>query len=160
MRPSRKIIPSPDSKEKAETMLRAALSKKALAPVIIRLDRLTALTDYFLIVSGRSNRQVKAIAEAVMEDSRKRKYERFSSEGVSQGKWALLDYGDVIVHIFHTPVREFYDLEGLWAEAPRMEFSEDLSKEILAASETSGDEDDYEDDFRMDRTSRDPWAQT
>jgi len=136
------VIPA---KEKAEILLRAALSKKALDPILMRLDRLTSLTDYFLIVSGRSRKQVKAIAETMMEDGRKRRFERFSAEGISLGNWALLDYGDVIVHIFHTPVREFYDLEGLWDEAPREVFSEDLSREIQAAAQP--EEDEEEDEF-------------
>lgn len=133
------------AKEKAEILLRAALSKKALNPVLLRLDRLTSLTDYFLIVSGRSRKQVKAIAEAMMEDGRKRHFERFSAEGTSLGNWVLLDYGDVIVHVFHTPVREFYDLEGLWQEAPKEVFSEDLSREIQAAAQP--EEDEEEDEF-------------
>jgi ribosome-associated protein len=123
-----------DPKEKAESFLRAALSKKAVDPVLIRLAKLTSLTDYFLIVSAGSGKQVKAIAEAIMEDANHRRIPRLSAEGVSQGNWALLDYGDVIVHIFQKAVREFYDLEGLWAEAPREHFSEDLKKEVEAAA--------------------------
>ena len=88
-------------REKAEVLLRAALSKKALNPILIRLGDLTTLADYFLIVTARSGRQVKAIAEAVLEDAKKQGIERFSVEGVTQGHWALLDYGDVIVHVFH-----------------------------------------------------------
>jgi len=120
-------------KEKAEILLRAALSKKALNPVLIRLVGLTSLTDYFLIVSARSSKQVKAVAEAVLIDARQHKFPRYSSEGVNQGNWALLDYGDVVVHIFQQPTREFYDLEGLWAEAPRETFSPSLLPEIEAA---------------------------
>ncbi len=131
-------------KAKAEILLRAALSKKAINPVLIRLQELTTLADYFLIVTGRSSKQVKAVAEAVRTEAKKHNIERFSVEGVAQGLWALLDYGDVIVHIFHTPVREFYDLEGLWAEAPREEFTGDLAREIRAAEE-SLQEDDLED---------------
>ena len=114
------------SKEKAEILLRAVVSKKAAKPVLIRLDGLTVLTDYFLIVSARSQKHVTAVAEAVIEDARKRKIVRYSAEGVHQGHWALLDYGDVIVHVFHQPIREFYDLEGLWAEAPREAIPDDI----------------------------------
>ncbi len=124
-----------ESKEKAEILLRAALSKKALNPVLIRLAGLTSLTDYFLIISGRSSKHVKAVAEAVLMDARERKIPRFSSEGVNQGNWALLDYGDVVVHIFQQPTREFYDLEGLWSEAPRETFSPSLLGEIEAATQ-------------------------
>jgi len=123
------------SRDKAEILLRAALSKKALDPVLIRLEGLTSLADYFLIVSARSGRQVKAVAEAILTEARQHRLERFSAEGVQEGNWALLDYGDVVVHVFQTPVREFYDLEGLWAEAPREPFSGDLLREIHAGAE-------------------------
>ncbi|AFM27361.1 ribosome silencing factor [Desulfomonile tiedjei] len=135
-------IPVGDSKEKAETLLRAALSKKAVNPVLIRLAELTTLTDYFLIVSAGSGRQVKAIAEAILEDAKHKGIDRFSVEGVHQGNWALLDYGDVIVHVFQKSVREFYDLEGLWAEAPREKFPDDLTQEIEAAAEPIAEEDE------------------
>lgn len=128
--------PEITSKDKAEVFLRAALSKKAVNPVLIRLAKLTTLTDYFLIISAGSAKQVKAIAEAIVQDADHHGIPRLSMEGVQQGNWALLDYGDVIVHVFQKAVREFYDLEGLWAEAPREEFPEDVQKEIEAAAET------------------------
>jgi ribosome-associated protein len=127
---------SPESsKENACALLMAALSKKAVNPVLIRLSGLTSLTDYFLIISGRSAKHVKAVAEAIALEARMRKIPRFSKEGVTQGHWALLDYGDVIVHIFQPEFREFYDLEGLWIEAPREVFTGDLAREIEVAAE-------------------------
>lgn len=136
--------PEISPKEKAEIFLRAALSKKAVNPVLIRLAKLTSLTDYFLIVSAGSRKQVKAIAEAILEDANHRGIPRLSMEGVQQSGWALLDYGDVIVHIFQKAVREFYDLEGLWAEAPREAFPESLKEEIEAAADTT-EEDEWAD---------------
>jgi ribosome-associated protein len=132
------------SKEKAEILLLAALSKKAFDPVLLRLDELTALTDYFLIFSGGSGKHVKSVAEAVIEDASKNKFQRFSAEGVKLGNWALLDYGDVIVHVFQKPVREFYDLEGLWAEAPREVFSEDISRQIEAGGKKDDEEEEQD----------------
>jgi ribosome-associated protein len=129
------------SREKAEMLLRSALIKKAFNPVLVKLEKLTSLTDYFLIVSARSGKHVTSVAEAVLTEAVGRKFQRYSVEGVKHGNWALLDYGDVIVHIFQTTVREFYDLEGLWAEAPREVFSEDLSREIDDARKNH-DEDD------------------
>jgi len=123
------------SKEKAEILLRAALSKKAFNPMLIRLVGLTSLTDYFLIISARSAKHVKAVAEAVLIDARQRKFPRYSAEGINQGNWGLLDYGDVVVHVFQNPIREFYDLEGLWSEAPRETFSASMLAEIEAAQE-------------------------
>ncbi len=130
------------SKAKAVFLLRAALSKKAFDPVLIRLKGLTSITDYFLVLSGGSTRHVTAIAETVVESARREKIERLSSEGVHQGNWALLDYGDVIVHVFREPVREFYDLEGLWSEAPLEKLPEDLVREIEAEAGSESVEDD------------------
>lgn len=121
------------SKEKAELLLRAALTKKATNPILIRLEKLSSLTDYFLIVSAGAGRQVKAIADAILEDSRTRQMKPYSVEGTTQGHWALLDYGDVIVHVFFEPTRDFYDLEGLWAEAPREKLPDDVLEELEAA---------------------------
>ena len=133
------------SKDKAFSLLRVALSKKAMEPVLVRLIGLTSITDYFLLVSANSAKHAQAIAEAVLEDAKKRKIDRLSAEGVHQGNWALLDYGDVIVHVFRKPIREFYDLEGLWAEAPRETFPDDIQKDIALAAEA--EEEEMEDDF-------------
>ncbi len=132
------------SKDKAILLLRAALTKKAVDPVLVRLEGLTSITDYFLLITGDSGKQVTAIAEAVLEDARKHKIERLSAEGLHQGNWALLDYGDVIVHIFRKPIREFYDLEGLWAEAPRVNLPQDIQEEIDLATEPEEEETDMD----------------
>jgi len=137
--------PLMSSKDKAFLLLRAALSKKAMEPVLVRLIGLTSITDYFLLVSGTSAKHVQAIAEGVVEDAKKDKVDRLSAEGVTQGNWALLDYGDVIVHIFRKPIREFYDLEGLWAEAPRESFPADIQKEIDLAAE--GEQEEMDEDY-------------
>jgi ribosome-associated protein len=112
--------------------------------VLIRLKGLTSITDYFLVLSGGSAKHVTAIAEAVMESARKDRIPRLSSEGVHLGNWALLDYGDVIVHVFREPVREFYDLEGLWSEAPLEKLPEDVIKEIESGTEPDDREDDLD----------------
>jgi ribosome silencing factor RsfS/YbeB/iojap len=133
-------FPQPTPKGKAFVLLRAALAKKASDPILIRLDRLTPITDYFLIISGTSARQVQAISEAIMEEARASHMERLSAEGVHQGNWALLDYGDVIVHVFQPKIRQFYDLEGLWSEAPREVFPDEILSEIQAAQAASEDD--------------------
>jgi ribosome-associated protein len=135
------------AKAKSLILLRSALSKKAFNPVLIRLFGLTPITDYFLIVSGRSGKHVHAIAEAVLEEGRRNRLDRGSAEGVHQGNWALMDFGDVIVHVFQPAVREFYDLEGLWSEAPRESFPEDILADVKAMQEQSADEFDDLDDF-------------
>ncbi|MGB9617990.1 MAG: ribosome silencing factor, partial [Desulfomonilaceae bacterium] len=128
----------------------AALAKKAFNPVVMDLKGLSALTDYFLIVSGSSAKHVTAVAESVIEHARSMNILRLSAEGVREGNWALLDYGDVIVHVFRQSTREFYDLEGLWREAPRVAFSGELGKEILAAQQRVMEEDAYEYDDEDD----------
>jgi ribosome-associated protein len=138
---SSEVRPNLTSKEKTEMLLRAAISKKAYDPAIIRLDEVTPLTDYFLIVSARSTRHATAVAEEIQAVAKENKIERLSMEGVQEGNWALLDFGDVVAHVFKQATREFYDLESLWADAPRETVPEDLAKEMEAhATEEEDDE--------------------
>jgi len=98
----------------------AALDKKALLPVLIDVSGRASYADYVGIVSGRSDRQVDAIAEHVHKVMRERGRRLLGSEGTRNGRWALLDFGDVVVHVFYHPVREVFDLESLWIDAPRV----------------------------------------
>jgi len=88
--------------------------------VVLDVADLTSYADVFIICSGRSNRQVSAIADFIKTDLKKHKIKPLSVEGTKNGHWVLLDYGHVIIHVFYEPVREFYDLEGLWADAERI----------------------------------------
>lgn len=108
------------SRSVADEALAAALAKKALEPVLLDVRELCSYTDYILLVSGRSDRQVDAITDAVSDAMRKSRVAALGREGVDSGQWALLDYGDVVVHVFHHPVRQHYDLEGLWIDAERV----------------------------------------
>lgn len=143
MKTGRSQSPVMSPEEKSEILLRAALSKKAFNPVLIRLKDLTTVADYFLIVSARSARQVSAVADEVMAKGREHHLERLSAEGTKEGNWALLDYGDVVVHIFQRRVREFYDLEGLWMEAPRQALPRDLAQDAVSAEAYEEDEDEW-----------------
>jgi ribosome-associated protein len=98
----------------------AALEKKALAPVLIDVSAMASYTDFIGIVSGRSDRQVDAIAESVRQAMKQHGRMTLGQEGMGNGRWTLLDFGSVVIHVFHHPVREFYDLESLWIEAPRV----------------------------------------
>jgi ribosome-associated protein len=98
----------------------AALDKKALAPVLIDVSAMASYTDFIGIVSGRSDRQVDAIAENVRQAMKARGRLALGQEGTGSGRWTLLDFGSVVIHVFYHPVREFYDLESLWIEAPRV----------------------------------------
>ena len=91
--------------------------------VIIDVEKLVGYTSYFVVASGRSDRQVQALIENVRQVL-KQAYDLvpLGVEGVRGGKWALADFGDVVVHIFREDERNFYDLEGLWSDAPRIEY--------------------------------------
>jgi ribosome-associated protein len=104
----------------ARAAMAAALSKKALVPVLIDVTGRASYADYIGIVSGRSDRQVDAIADGVNQAMRERGRRLVGREGTGNGRWALLDYGDVVVHVFYHPVREIFDIESLWIDAPRV----------------------------------------
>ena len=100
--------------------IEAASEKKAENLVVLDLQELTSIADAFIICSGRSNRQVNAIADAIVARLKKNKIKPLSVEGTREGHWILLDYGHVVIHVFYEPVRQFFDLEGLWADAKRI----------------------------------------
>jgi len=108
------------SRERALLCTNASLEKKAKDLVILNIRGLSAFADYFIICSGSSDRQVRAIASAIQEKMKKAGILPLGVEGEAAGRWILLDYDDVVIHIFLETVRTFYDLERLWAEAPRM----------------------------------------
>jgi ribosome-associated protein len=104
----------------AMAALKVALDKKAVEPVLLDVRELCSYCNYQLVISGRSDRQVDAISEGIQFGLKQDGMRPLSSEGLRSGQWALLDYGDFVVHVFHHPIREHYDLEGLWHEAPRI----------------------------------------
>ena len=116
--------------------IKAALGRKARDLVILDLRALTSFTDVFLICSGKSNRQVTAIAEHIKTDLKKNGIAPISIEGLKDGQWVLLDYGHILVHVFLEPVREFYDLEGVWADAERISVEDYV--DITEIDENSG----------------------
>jgi ribosome-associated protein len=102
----------------------AALDHKAYDLVVLETGHLSSIADYFVICSGRSDTQVQAIAEGIEAHLAANGERPLSVEGVPHAQWVLMDYGDVVVHVFYVPVRGFYDLERLWARAPRVELPE------------------------------------
>ena len=98
----------------------AALDKKAEDPVILDVAKLTSVAHYFLVMHGNSVPHVRAVAHHLMDVLKTHKVPLWHAEGIESGQWVLLDYGAVIVHIFYREVREFYALERLWGEAPRL----------------------------------------
>ena len=103
-----------------DLFINAVMGKKALDLVVLDVRELTSFSDIFIICSGRSNRQVSAIADYVQVNLKKHDIKPLSVEGKKEGHWVLLDYGHVIIHVFYEPVRAFYDLEGLWIDAKRI----------------------------------------
>jgi len=100
--------------------VKIALAKKAEDPVLLDVRGLTSIADFFLIISGRSHRQVTAIAEHVVKELKNRNIHPLSIDGIKEGHWVLMDYGDVVIHVFFDSVRRFYDLESLWIDAKRI----------------------------------------
>jgi ribosome-associated protein len=117
-----------DRRERVLLCANALLKKKARHLTILNVRAVSSFTDYFVICSGNSDRQVQALAEAIREDMKKSGILPLGVEGEKAGKWVLMDYADVIVHIFFQPTREFYDIERLWPDAPRMDVSDDSAE--------------------------------
>jgi ribosome-associated protein len=106
----------------AMAAMEAALEKKALEPVLIDVTEQGTYTDYILVLSGRSDRHVQAVADGVIDAMKQQEGKLpIGVEGKRDGHWVLIDFGDLIVHVFYHPMREFYDLEGLWVDAPRVQ---------------------------------------
>lgn len=104
-----------------EMAYNAAEEKRAEDIVVLNMEGISLLADYFVICSGNSDRQVQAIAREMIEQSNKAGNEVKSVEGFDSARWILIDMGDVVAHVFHKDERSYYNLERLWREAPEME---------------------------------------
>jgi ribosome-associated protein len=102
-----------------------ALERKAQDVVVLDLTGISSATDHFLLATGNSDVQVKAIAEHILEELKKSGDRPEHVEGMEGGRWVLLDYIDYVVHVFHPQAREFYQLESLWGDAPRLEMHDE-----------------------------------
>lgn len=106
------------SKDRALLCTNLALEKKALDLKILEVAGLSSLTDYLVIATGTSDRHVQAVAEEIRLGMKQgHDTSPMAVEGMDEGRWVLIDYGDVMVHVFQPQTRAFYDLEGLWSEA-------------------------------------------
>ena len=112
--------PTTEGLEMALRAVELALDKKALEPVLLDVRDLCSFCNYQLVVSGRSDRQVDAIADGISAGLKLEGERPIGAEGARSGQWSLLDYGDFVVHVFLHSAREHYDLEGLWNDAPRV----------------------------------------
>ncbi len=113
---------------------RAAADKRATDLLLLEMGKKAGFTSYFLIASGSSDRRVQAIADGVNAAMAARGLRLLGTEGMAEGRWVLLDFGDFVVHVFYEEVRRFYDLEGFWFDAPRVE----IPAEILAPPPPGG----------------------
>lgn len=116
------------SQERLLYCINAALQRKAKDLLVLQVKTLSSFADYFMICSGTSDRQVKAIASWLQESLKKAGMHLLGLEGMQHGQWVLMDYGDIIIHIFYEPVRSFYDLERFWSEAPKMAIDDDATE--------------------------------
>lgn len=107
------------SKDLVLQAAKSAIDKKAENSIIFDVGATGAFTDYFLITSGTSDRQVQAIADEILRNA-KASGHRGLIEGYDEGRWVLIDFGNVVVHVFQQEIREFYDLEALWSDAARV----------------------------------------
>jgi ribosome-associated protein len=106
--------------DEALKALELGLDKKAVEPLLLDVRELCSYCNYQLVLSGRSERQVEAIADGISAGMKAQGIRPLSTEGTRGGAWQLLDFGDFVVHVFHHPARDHYDLEGLWIDAPRV----------------------------------------
>jgi ribosome-associated protein len=107
------------SRPRAMAIAQAALDKKAEDVLVLDVRGLTSYADYFVLLTADSERQATAVADHVDEKMKALGHSRVGSEGYETGRWILIDYGDVVAHVMSREARGFYDLEGLWADAPR-----------------------------------------
>ena len=100
-----------------------------LSVTAINVKDMTSYTEVVLVVEAASKRQASSIAEHIITQLKKENKQVLGAEGVKDGEWALLDYGDIIIHVFETEAKAFYDIDGLWSDAPRMDLSQFESEE-------------------------------
>ena len=127
-----------ESLASAKAAIAAALAKKALDPVLIDVCGRASYTDFIAVVSGRSDRQVDAIADGVCEAMSALGRRPLGREGARNGRWVLVDFGDVVMHVFYHPLREVFDIESLWIDAPRVKLQVPAESRIDAKIDSSG----------------------
>ena len=110
-----------DQMSRANLIVEVALDRKALELVALDVSKLTSVADTFILATGTSDRHARAITDSIVETLRERGEKPLGIEGYDEGRWVLIDLGDVVVHVFQADVRAQYDLERLWSDAPALE---------------------------------------
>jgi iojap-like ribosome-associated protein len=129
MRHLKKEYAAKEEKELATACARIGSAAKAEDLMVLDVRGLASFTDYFVIMSGRSTRHVQGLAEAIVGELHAKRVSNRHSEGLREGLWVLLDFGTVVTHIFYHENRKFYNLEGLWHDAPKLDVEELLAGE-------------------------------
>ena len=111
---------------KAFLAVQAAANKKAEVMKILDLREISSFTDYFVICSGHSDRQVQAIADSIVIQLKEDGFMPISVEGYREGRWVVVDFGDVVIHVFHDAIRDYYDIEQLWHDARKVPIPQEL----------------------------------
>lgn len=116
------------AKELVQLIVKACEDKKAEDIAVLDIRKMSAISDYFVICTGNSDPHVRAIADNVLDQLEAHKQKCFHKEGLQESKWVLLDFSDVIVHVFYHETRKFYNLERLWGEAAKFQETKSKSK--------------------------------
>ena len=141
-----------DSLNKALAIVEAALDKKALDLKVLRVEHLSSVADYFIIATGRSDVQVQAVARGIEERMDQLRAYPLAIEGFGHGHWIVLDYDDVVIHVFFEPVRDFYRLESTWTDAQEVALPASLQAQARVQSVRASS--DAEAVFRIDSARR------
>ncbi len=118
----KKELQNKSSYQIAHDLYNIACDTKGQDIIVLDVHKMSVFADYFIIMSGRSTRHVQGLASAIDKGINSKRLKDTNTEGLQEGHWVLLDLGDIIVHIFYKEHREYYDLEGLWHDAPRIDF--------------------------------------
>jgi ribosome-associated protein len=123
-----------DPLSKALAVVEAALEKKAYDLRVLQIEHLSSIADYFVIGTGRSDVQVQAIAHGIEERLDREGEHALSVDGVRRGHWVVLDYNDVVIHVFFEPTRDFYRLESNWSDTQEVPLPEPLRSQVRGLS--------------------------
>jgi len=125
-----------DLPQPLQRAIELVVDKKGRRPVVLRLTDIAGYTDWALLVSGRSDRHVKGIADGLIVGLKAEGVRPLGTDGLNDHTWDLIDYDDFLVHVFYHPVRMYYDLESMWSDAPRVTLS--LPDDVMDVSDLTG----------------------
>jgi len=121
----------PDTEQLAREIVQLSWDVKAINPVAIDLRGRASYTDFLVVCTGKSDRHVNAIAQRIHKELKQADWTPVSVEGLDAGRWALLDFGDIVIHVFNEHARGDYDLEGMWVDADRLNFEDEEKPDEL-----------------------------